>query len=72
MLTTQQIQYFDNLPPGKIIEFSKAKDPSAFKQAVLDYIDTYGHLLTICQDGHGVTRCNLPPKKDDISYFFSY
>lgn len=72
MLTPQQIQYFENLTPGKIIQFDKAKDPEAFKEAVLDYIDVYGHRLSLCNGGEAVICCKLPPKEIGVSYFFNY
>ncbi|RZK75186.1 MAG: hypothetical protein EOO85_14240 [Pedobacter sp.] len=56
MLSQVQIDYFDNLPIGKVVQLDQAKDPELFKQAAFDYIDLYGHRIGFVQDYTAITK----------------
>ncbi|RZL62082.1 MAG: hypothetical protein EOO93_10545 [Pedobacter sp.] len=61
MLSQVQVDYFDNLPIGKVVKLDQAKDPELFKQSAFDYIDLHGHSIGFIQNYTAIKKYDPIP-----------
>lgn len=67
-MTTQQLNYFNNMQPGEIFQVTKAKDWMGFIAAAKEYIDQTG-LLEFDAEYTQVTKLHPFPVDGKIGFY---